>query len=196
MQQHLHTRLSQQHLQQADAAAAEHQRIEVTAGALVIHERDMTFLHLLIIKNLYDLLSPFVQAQQLGTVFMDGGRYIIEGARDAIEKARIPDLAFVRAGRIGPDFDWSGDFVGAPDFVLEVASPGQGSGELLGRLADYFHSGTQEAWLVYPWRPQLFQYRHDDPAPRIYGADDAIQTAPLFTGSQLTLADLLRKNVI
>src|SRR5690606_17453416 len=92
-----------------------------------------------------------------------------------------PDLSFLRAGRIPADFDWMSDFVGAPDFVVVVASPGQSNVKLINKLGRYLESGTEEAWLIYPWRKEIYQFRREADAPQLYTGAQQIET-PLFPG--------------
>ena len=185
------TAITQQAIQQAQADAGDLYQVEVVNGDIIKVERHMTMMHIFIIRKLFLLLHEYVQANQLGIVFPDGARYIIVGNKTNIQRARQPDLSFLRAGRIPADFDWSGDYEGAPDFAVEVASPGQTNADLLDRITDYLSNGTDEAWLIYPKREQVFQFRRSDNAPNIYDKPDAIDTTTLLPGFQIRLADLM-----
>lgn len=185
------TGVSRDQLQRASHQAADDLRVEVVDGVLVESERRVTLLHTIIIQNLYFYLRTYLSRNPLGFVFIDGARYLLEADDEHIARARVPDLSFVRRERVPADLDWRGDFPGAPDFVLEVASPGQGSVQLLGKIALFFDNGCEEAWLVYPWRNQLFQYRRDQDAPHIYELRDVIDTAALFPDFEVTLAMLM-----
>jgi Uma2 family endonuclease len=180
------TRITQEDLQRLDA---EDKWVEVVDGEIVEGEHEVTFLHLIIIQNLYDILKPYVAANKLGSVFMDGARYILAGSPQDIRRAHKPDFSYLRAGRIPPDFDWTGDFAGAPDFAVEVASPGQTNTILLPRIASYLQAGTEEAWLIYPWRKELYQYRRDAEVPATYQSTDTIDTSALFPGLNLVVKD-------
>ena len=79
------TIITQQDLQRLDA---EEKWIEVEDGEIIESENNMTFLHLIIIQNLYDLLKPFVTMHKLGTVYMDGARYILAGTKTDIQRAQ------------------------------------------------------------------------------------------------------------
>lgn len=169
---------------------AEDKWVEVDDGAILEGEHDVTFLHLIIIQNLFRLLHPFVREHQLGHVFIDGARYILAGTPDDIERARKPDFSFLRAGHIPADFDWSGDFVGAPDLAVEVVSPGQTNTILLPKIFRYLEAGSEEAWLIYPSRKTVYQYRRNADEPQIYSHDDLIDTQALFPGLQLVTSEL------
>jgi len=159
---------------------AEDKWIEVEDGEIVESENNVTFLHLIIIQNLYDILKPFVKTHTLGRIYMDGARYILAGTKKGIQRAYLPDLSFLRAGRMPLDFDFNGDFEGAPDLAVEVASPGQTNKILLPRVTRYLQAGSDEVWLIYPWHKTLWQYRRDAEAPVLYHENDTVDVSVLF----------------
>jgi Uma2 family endonuclease len=171
------------------ALDAQDKWIEVVDGEIVADENNVTYLHVIIIDNLFRLLDVFVRANGLGRVQTDGLRFILIGTRKKIRLARKPDFSFIRAGRIPQNYDWSGDFEGAPDFAVEVASPGQTNTILTRKIADYLSAGTEEAWLMYPQRGEIYQYRHDAEVPRLYKLGDSIET-PLFPKLQIIVNDI------
>lgn len=183
----IRTRVIQADLQRLDA---QDKQVEVEYGEIIESESGVTFLHYIIIKNLLFMLDPFVKANKLGTVYGDGVRYILAGTVQDIERARKPDFSFLRAGRIPKDFDWLGDFVGAPDLAVEVASPGQTNTVLLPKIIRYLEAGSEEGWLIYPSRRVLYQYRRDAEEPVLYRDNDVVDTSVLFPGLKLVLADL------
>lgn len=181
------TTITMADLQRLDA---EEKWVEVEDGAIIESENVMTVLHMIIIQNLFRLLDPFVRANKLGEVYIDGVRYILAGSPENVRRARKPDFSFMRAGRIPAEFDWSGDFVGAPDFAVEVASPGQTASDLLARLAAYLKAGSEEAWLIYANSKTVYQYRRTADEPSIYRSGAAIDTSALFPGLVLMVDDL------
>ena len=181
------TSVTMAQLQRLDA---DDRGVEVDDGVIIEGEHEVTFLHLAMMQNLFLILHPFVRAHQLGSVFMDGARYILAGIPTDIERARKPDLSFVRAGRIPADFDWSGDFIGAPDLAVEIVSPGQTNTVLLPKIFRYLEAGSDEAWLIYPHHRSVYQYRRSADEPKIYANDDLIDTSLLFPGLRLVVADL------
>lgn len=170
------TKVTQADLDRLDAQGL---RVEVEDGEIIIGDQGVTALHILVIRTLFRIFDTFTTTHQLGEVFMDGMRYILEGLPEDVERAHIPDLSFLRAGRIPPDFNWMGDFLGAPDLAVEIASPGQSNVKLINKLGRYLANGTEEAWLIYPWRAEIYQYRRDADAPQLYSGAQVI-TTPLF----------------
>jgi Uma2 family endonuclease len=181
------TAVTQEDLQRLDA---EDKCVEVEDGEIIECEEQVTFLHLIIIQNMFLILHPFVTTRKLGSVYMDGARYILAGTAQDIQRARKPDLSFLRAGRIPADFDWSGDFVGAPDLAVEVASPGQTNTILLTKIARYLQAGSEEAWLIYPNKRTLLQFRRDAEEPAIYQETDEVDTNTLFPGLKFLVGAL------
>jgi Uma2 family endonuclease len=179
--------VTQADLQRLDA---EDKWVEVEDGEIIESENDVTALHVVIIQNLFRILDPFVRPNKLGWVFIRGVRYILAGTPQDIERARKPSFSFLRARRIPKDFDWAGDFVGAPHLAVEVASPGQTNTVLLPKITRYLQAGSEEAWLIYSWRRELHQYRRDAEAPVIYTETEVIDTSALFPGLKLILSDL------
>jgi Uma2 family endonuclease len=179
--------VTQADLQKLDA---EDKWFEVVDSVIIESERDIPPLHWLIISNLYDILKPFVKSHLLGSIFMDGVRFIIEGTADNVQWAPHPDLAFVRSGRILADFDWTNDFVLVPDLVVEVVSPGQSNPLMLGKISRYLRGGCEEAWLIYPARKTVVQYRADTDVPAIYHEGDIIDVSALFPSLTLKVNDL------
>lgn len=190
MLEQVKTKITQADLQSVDAQLEDHQYADVENGEIITYEYVVTALHLIIIQNIYDMLRPFVKQHQLGNVFMDGLRYILAGTPTDIQRTLQPDFSFLRAGRIPPDFDWSGDFTGAPDLAVEVASPGQSNTILLPKIARYLESGSEEAWLIYPWHKNLWQFRRDAEAPLLYTGDQVVDTTALFPGLTLVTSRL------
>ncbi len=179
MLEQVKTTITQVDLQQLEA---EDKWIEVEDGELIIGENIVPPIHVIVIRNLFRLLDAYVTSNQLGEVLINGVRYILGGTSQNVQRAYIPDLSFLRAGRIPPDFDWLSDFVGAPDLAVEVASPGQTNALLLRKIARYLEAGSAEAWLIYPTSKTIYQYRPTDEEPNRYGDDALIDTAALFPG--------------
>ncbi len=163
--------------------------VEVINGELVEIDTDMMgFTHTLVIHNTYDILKPFARRNDLGYVHGDGLKYILHVDGNGIQTARTPDLAFIRQSRV-PNFDYEQPFEGAPDFAVEVASPGQTSGVLLDKVADFLNYGTEEVWLIYPMHRQIYRYLRTEGAPDVFHDTDEI-TSTLFSGLVIKVADL------
>ncbi len=172
---------------------AEDRWVEVVDGELVEVDRDIvTFFHVIIVDNIFLILTPFVRANKLGRVQTDGVRFILERQGRKIIRAHVPDLFFVRNERIPADYNWQSSFPSAPDFAVEIIAPGQSTADLLAKIAAYLRTGTEEAWLIFPSKHEIHQYRRDEQIPRVYQGDDTVDTSLLFPGLTLRVADVFK----
>lgn len=170
---------------------ANDERVEIVDGELVFMS-PVGFLHARIVAQVFRLLDEFVTAQKLGYVLPDGLIFILEESSDGdICKSRIPDVSFIRKGRIPQDFDVHLPFPGAPDLAVEVISPGESEANLLSKIRDYLATGTEQVWALYPDERELHQYLRDDPKTIcVYFGDDGIVVPTLFPGLSIAPADI------
>jgi Uma2 family endonuclease len=132
------------------------------------------------------LLSDHVYRHELGLVILDAG-FKIESDPDTV---RAPDVAFIersRAGQIPP----TGYAQFAPDFAVEVVSPGDRAGELLAKVGQWLDAGTTLVWVIDPARQQATLYR-DDGEVTIVAADGRLDGAPVLPGFTCSLAEVLQ----
>lgn len=109
-------------------------------------------LHQLISMKLSILLGSFILKNQIGKLLaapMD----TIFSKNDTLQ----PDLLFISKERL--------DIIkkqvdGAPDFVIEIASPGNSQKELSYKKYVYETSGVREYWLIHPEKQQIAQYEN------------------------------------
>jgi Uma2 family endonuclease len=99
--------------------------------------------HQLVVVRLATLLDAHVRERNLGRVFppMD---VVLDRETGLVVQ---PDLLFISTHRMNivPDRVW-----GAPDLVVEVASPSTEHRDRTLKLAWYRRYGVKECWLVYP----------------------------------------------
>jgi hypothetical protein len=137
---------------EAELMRPEYERYEVFEGQLKELDTEMMgLLHTIIIDNLVLIAKPFVNSHKLGLFHGDGVKYVLFVNEDGIQIAYKPDLGFLRKGRVPVGFDfYRQPFPGAPDLAVEVVSAGQGTPEMLDKVASYLKYGTQEVWVIYP----------------------------------------------
>ena len=156
-------------------------RFQLLRGWLV-REPSPLEVHQRVLGNLYVLLRRWVDARQLGSVYLAPfdtalSRY------DVVQ----PDLLFVAAehrARITRR-----RVEGAPDLVVEILSPSTGKRDRTVKLELYAEAGVREAWLVdpdgqavdvialeVPGRPVFRFTGHQSPRSRVLGdLDFAVQ---------------------
>jgi Uma2 family endonuclease len=105
---------------------------------------------------LTELLNEHARAGRLGRAFVEL-LFRIDVARDL---KRRPDLAFVSAARwryrkrVPRGEAW--DMI--PNLAVEVVSKPNTGEEILAKLGDYFQTGTELVWVVYPSARQVYVY--------------------------------------
>ena len=111
------------------------------------------------------------------------------GFRMAQGNIRSPDVSVMRTDRL-PDGKAPEGFVdGAPDLAIEVVSPNETMGAMLTKMVEYFESGAQEVWLLFPERKQVHRYRADW-VVEVFNEDDTLDGAPLLPDFTVRVGDL------
>jgi Uma2 family endonuclease len=111
------------------------------------------------------------------------------GFRMAQGNIRSPDVSVMRTERL-PDGKAPEGFVdGAPDLAIEVISPSETMSALLTKMAEYFESGAQEVWLLFPERKQVHRYRAEL-VVEVLNEDDTLNGAPLLPDFTVRVGDL------
>ena len=77
----------------------------------------------------------------------------------------------------------------APDFAIEVLSPGDYSGRVLDRADFYMRIGTELLWIVDPELEAVTVYRPGQP-PSVHRAPAALDGSPVLASFNLDLAEL------
>jgi Uma2 family endonuclease len=172
-------------------ALDEDARVEVIDGT-IIEMSPNGILHLFVGGNIYDVLKPFVTNNGLGYVFSDGLLCILDSTQRGIKGAQVPDVCFIRKGRIPADFDLSRPFQGAPDLAVEVVSPGDDGNLLLKRVRKYLEFGTEQVWVIYPEERELHQYRRGSDMIQVYKDAGQVDAEALFPGLVLTLEAIFK----
>jgi Uma2 family endonuclease len=164
---------------------------EVVDGRLVEAAMSPSYMHVLLIEALYDILKPFVKQHDLGRVHTDGLMYVLHVNEAGVRYARIPDLSFIRKDAIPAEFDVSKPFPGAPTLAVEIVSPNERPDSVYGKLRDYIAYGTEQVWVLYPTPQQIAVFTQDVEHPNaIYSVNDVIPTDTLFPGLALPVADI------
>lgn len=145
-------------------------------------------LHQRVVKAFLVEIDAFVEANRLGEVF-PGPVDVILAEGDYLE----PDLVFVRSGRAGMVSDRG--IEGAPDLVVEIASPSTAARDRGIKRDRYRRHGVPEYWVADPDERTLEVWRlsEGDLEPRVYTADETLVWTPTEPGPSLELSvgDLL-----
>ncbi|HUQ83814.1 MAG TPA: Uma2 family endonuclease [Gemmatimonadaceae bacterium] len=137
-------------------------------------------------SNLMAFLLSHVRPHQLGVVFMDAMGYELLRLPRTV---RMPDLSFVRAGRLPEAGIGPGLLKLAPDLAVEVLSPSETASELEEKLDDYLVSGTRLLWVVDPVRRTVMIISADAPV-RWLREGDTLDGGAVIPGFTCAVADI------
>lgn len=116
------------------------------------------------------LLGRHVFPLELGDIYNADGAFVLFPDRNTV---RIPDVAFVRAGR-APQGEALDHFVnGPPDLAVEVISPSDRPREIAEKVAMYQEAGVPLVWLVDRWARTVTVFALGQ-APRTLGVGDEL----------------------
>jgi Uma2 family endonuclease len=77
----------------------------------------------------------------------------------------------------------------APDFVVEVVSPGDRAGEIQQKAEEWLRAGVRLVWVMYPATRSAMIYLADGTVQLLH-ADDTITGEPVLPGFACRLGDL------
>src|SRR5436190_11778637 len=168
----------------AELLRSPEQHAELVPGVLVVREPP-GLRHGRIALDLGRRLADHVDANHLGRVYVESG-FKLTSNPDTI---RGPDVAFISQSRL-PEPEPVGYPALAPDLVVEILSPGDRPGEVLGKVADWLSAGTRLVWVVDPERRLARVYRADG-AEAIVTAEQELQGEDVVPGFVCPLATIL-----
>ncbi|WP_414623928.1 Uma2 family endonuclease [Calothrix sp. CCY 0018] len=82
----------------------------------------------------------------------------------------VPDISVIACQRIS---DEDGAFEGAPDWLIEIRSPGQSTIDLQNKILHCLSNGTQLAWLIDINRQQIWVWIGDE-LPLVFSGEDVL----------------------
>lgn len=160
-------------------------RIELVRGVLMVREPPGGR-HGRIAMNVALQLANHVRAHQLGVVYAAETGFTLARHPDTV---RAPDVAFVRRERL-PTPEPVGFPDLAPDLVVEVLSPGDHSGDILAKIADWLSAGTRLVWVIDPDRQVARVYRQDG-SEAIVTTEQALDGEDAVPGFSCRLGEML-----
>ncbi len=132
--------------------------------------------------NLIALLIPHARGRGILTTGQGGFR-MTDG------NVRAPDVSYTRKDRFpgGHAPNSFGDI--APDFCVEIISPSEERADMARKVSEYFASGAQIVWHVFPERQEVTVFTSPT-EPQTYGAEDLLDADDLLPGFSCRVADL------
>jgi len=157
---------------------------ELVRGVLVVREPP-GLRHGRIALDLGRRLADHVDANHLGRVYVESGFKLTSNP----DTVRGPDVAFISQSRL-PEPEPVGYPALAPDLVVEILSPGERPGEVLGKVADWLSAGTRLVWVMDPERRLARVYRADG-TEAIITAEQPLQGEDVVPGFVCPLATVM-----
>ena len=153
-------------------------QVELVRGVLVVREPP-GFQHGAIMLRLGAMLLQHVDAHDLGLVVVGDPGFKLATDPDTV---RGPDIAFIRRERV-PDPVPVGFAAFPPDLVIEIRSPSDRPGDILGKVGDWLSAGTRLVWVIDPVHRVAHVYRQDETQTTIgpQGALDGEDVLPGFS---------------
>ncbi|MCS7273476.1 MAG: Uma2 family endonuclease [Fimbriimonadales bacterium] len=102
----------------------------------------------------------FILAKKLGDYAKDRffGFGSSTGFRVVQGNIRSPDFSLMRKERLPQGEPPVGFIDGAPDLAVEIVLPSEDLNDLYRKVLEYFESGAQQVWLLFPDRKQVYRY--------------------------------------
>lgn len=123
--------------------------IYMSPSPSIQHQAISSFLH----GELYNLLKG-----SKCKVFTAPTDVVFNNENEEEKKRVIPDL-FVACN---PDNFTENEYVGAPDYIIEILSPSNKSHDMITKLNLYMNFGVKEYWIVDPMENRIMVYFLDE----------------------------------
>jgi len=136
----------------------------------------------MIVMNLGAMFKPYAQGRGYLTASQAGFR-MMNG------NVRCPDAAFTRKERFpgGKPPNTFADF--AADLCIEIISPSEEPAEMRQKLIEYFSSGAQQVWHLFPEARRVLIYTSPLES-QSYEADDEMNAGDLLPGFHCRVSEL------
>jgi Uma2 family endonuclease len=132
------------------------------------------------------LIVGFVVARDLGYVTAAETGFVLSTDPYIV---RAPDVAFISRARQMP---LTGKYyTSAPDFVVEVVSPGDAASQIRRKVNQFLQAGTRLIWVVYPDERFIDVYRPGSDI-RTVNLDDTIDGGDVLPGFTVSMREIFR----
>lgn len=111
------------------------------------------------------------------------------GFRMSSGNVRSPDLSLIRRDRLPEGRAAVGFGDGAPDLCVEIISPSEDQRDIIRKLNEYFDSGAQLVWHIYPATRNVVVYSLAADI-RYLGTDDELDGGELLPDFRCKVANL------
>lgn len=146
----------------------------------------------LIAARLYAAILNHLKRAPHGTIVMEALLILDEQAN----LRRRPVVAFVSAERwpLDREIPETGDWSVVPDLAVEVTSPHDHYGDVVGKVQEYLEHGVREVWVVEPEHRVV--HIHSSPTGAEIRTNDQSLETPLLPGLTIPLADVFARRPV
>ena len=142
----------------------------------------------------HDFISSLLLARLLPIAlplgFVTNGQ---AGFRMKNRNLRAPDISFTRRERRAVVFPQPGFGQAAPDLCIEIISPSEIKSEMDARMAEYFLSGAQQVWHIFPETERILVYNSPE-SSIAYESSDEITGNPLLSALRFRVGEIFATN--
>ena len=131
-------------------------------------------------------LEAHVERHALGVVVAAETGFRIARSPDTV---RAADAAFVATARLPPEEEQRSFLDLAPDLVVEVVSPSDRAGEVLGKTHQWLAAGVLLVWVVYPEQRLVTVHAAGGPVSQV-GDGGLLDGGDVLPGLRLPVAEL------
>jgi len=135
-------------------------------------------------------LRAYSKAHGLGRVYVGETGFDLTLPGEPLETVLGADVAFLRTGRAPAEGDDEAYSAGAPDLVVEIASPSQYRPEMGVKAWLWLQRGARLVWVVWPQRHQVDVWTPGQDAPVSLTITDALDGGEVLPGLTYRLDDL------
>jgi len=160
-------------------------KVEAVRGRLVREPRPAP-LHNQVQGTLSYLLNAHERARPAGGVVLPETEFVLSENPLTV---RVPDVAWVSAGRIPVGGYALPRWHVAPDLAAEVVSPRNTMAELEERVADFLAAGSRLVWVVDP-RARTVAVHVPNAQPRLLGVMDELAAGDVLPGFSVPVLEL------
>lgn len=171
------SRLSEQEFMRLPDDGCKYELVDGEAKAVPVG-----VIHDIIAVNICAALRPHAR----GRGYMTVGQ---AGFRMASKNIRCPDVSFTRRERFPDGLPPEGFGDAAPDLCVEVISPSEERADIERKLREYFASGAQIVWHIFP-ETQVIRAYTSPIQFQTYTAEDEIDLPDLLPGFRVSVAEV------
>jgi Uma2 family endonuclease len=133
------------------------------------------------------LIGNFVADHKLGRMTAAETCYVLYKNPTGKDTVHCPDVGFVTIDR-APKPLTAGYVPFAPDFAVEVMSPGNDAIVMHNKVLNYLRYGTRLVWIIYPDSQTIVV--HTKAGAKTYTVDDTLDGADVLHGFTLSVKDI------